>query len=180
MATIRVLPDQVANQIAAGEVVERPSSVLKELAENALDAGARHIEVTWEEGGKRLLQVSDDGSGMARDDLYLALERHATSKVRCADDLFRITTLGFAVNSPYGTLQLKFNDIRDARRADLRPIHRCSDSRRRAHTGPGLRPGTARRLVGWRARLRCCQALVRRLAVAAANLDLSRHRNDAT
>jgi DNA mismatch repair protein MutL len=93
--TIRILSDQVANQIAAGEVVERPSSVLKELVENALDAGARRLEVAWEEGGKRLLQVTDDGSGMARDDLYLALERHATSKVRTAEDLGHLGTFGF-------------------------------------------------------------------------------------
>lgn len=95
MTRIRVLSDQVANQIAAGEVVERPSSVLKELLENALDAGATRLEIRWEDGGKRLLEVADDGYGMGRDDLYLALERHATSKVRTADDLSHLETFGF-------------------------------------------------------------------------------------
>ena len=90
-----MLSDQVANQIAAGEVVERPASVLKELVENALDAGATRVEVRWEDGGKRLLEVADDGSGMARDDLYMALERHATSKVRTAEDLGHLDTFGF-------------------------------------------------------------------------------------
>ena len=95
MPKIRVLTDQVANQIAAGEVVERPASVLKELVENALDAGATRLEVRWEDGGKRLLEIADDGCGMGRDDLYLALERHATSKVRTADDLAHLASFGF-------------------------------------------------------------------------------------
>ncbi len=95
MSRIRILPDQVANQIAAGEVVERPASVLKEMVENALDAGATRLGVAWEEGGKRLLEVADDGCGLARDELYLALERHATSKVRTADDLGHLATFGF-------------------------------------------------------------------------------------
>jgi DNA mismatch repair protein MutL len=95
MAKIRVLSDQVANQIAAGEVVERPASVLKELVENALDAGAGRLEVRWEDGGRKLLEVADDGCGMGRDDLYLALERHATSKVRTADDLAHLASFGF-------------------------------------------------------------------------------------
>lgn len=95
MSKIRILPDNVANQIAAGEVVERPASVLKELVENALDAGATALEVRWEEGGKRLLEIADNGHGMGRDDLYLALERHATSKVRTADDLGRLESFGF-------------------------------------------------------------------------------------
>jgi len=95
MPRIRILPDNVANQIAAGEVVERPASVLKELVENALDASATVLEIRWEEGGKRLLEVADNGCGMGRDDLYLALERHATSKVRTADDLGHLESFGF-------------------------------------------------------------------------------------
>ena len=95
MPRIRVLSDHVANQIAAGEVVERPASILKELVENALDAGATRLELAWEDGGKRLLEVADDGTGMGRDDLYLALERHATSKVRTADDLGHLASFGF-------------------------------------------------------------------------------------
>jgi DNA mismatch repair protein MutL len=95
MPKIRVLSDQVANQIAAGEVVDRPASVLKELVENALDAGAGRLEVRWEEGGKKLLELADDGCGMGRDDLYLALERHATSKVRTAEDLAHLESFGF-------------------------------------------------------------------------------------
>jgi len=92
---IRVLPDAVADQIAAGEVVERPASAVKELAENALDAGATLVCIAVEQGGKTLIEVSDDGSGMDRDDALLALERHATSKIAVASDLVGIATFGF-------------------------------------------------------------------------------------
>ena len=95
MGRIRILPDQVANQIAAGEVVDRPASVVKELLENALDAGANRIRIEVEAGGRKLIRVADDGHGMNRDDALLAFERHATSKLRTADDLLSIATLGF-------------------------------------------------------------------------------------
>lgn len=95
MSKIRVLADHVANQIAAGEVVERPASVAKELVENSIDAGATRITVEIEAGGRRLLKVSDDGEGMVRDDAILAFERHATSKIHVTDDLAAIGTLGF-------------------------------------------------------------------------------------
>ena len=92
---IRVLPDQVANQIAAGEVVERPAAVVKELSENSLDAGATRITVRIADGGRRIVEIEDDGHGMTPDGLRTALLRHATSKLTTADDLFRIATLGF-------------------------------------------------------------------------------------
>src|SRR5881392_1759194 len=95
MGRIHVLPENVANKIAAGEVVERPASVVKELLENSLDAGATRISLQIEAGGKKLIQITDNGCGMVRDDALLAFERHATSKIKDAKDLLNISTLGF-------------------------------------------------------------------------------------
>src|SRR6266851_4060763 len=95
MGKIRVLSDTVANKIAAGEVVERPASVVKELIENSLDAGATQIRIDVDSGGRKLIRVADDGCGMLRDDALLAFERHATSKLSDVKDLLSIATLGF-------------------------------------------------------------------------------------
>jgi DNA mismatch repair protein MutL len=95
MSKIKVLPDSLANKIAAGEVVERPASVVKELLENALDAGAARINIEVDAGGKRLIRILDDGEGMTRDEQIIAFERHATSKLRTVEDLEAISTLGF-------------------------------------------------------------------------------------
>ena len=92
---VRVLPPEVAHRIAAGEVIERPASAVKELVENALDAGATRVEVEIEDGGVSLIRVSDDGSGMSADDARRAVAEHATSKIRTADDLARVESLGF-------------------------------------------------------------------------------------
>ncbi|MGB9589143.1 MAG: DNA mismatch repair endonuclease MutL, partial [Armatimonadota bacterium] len=92
---INILDEATANKIAAGEVIERPASVVKELVENALDAQASEIRIELVDGGKKLIRVTDNGIGMSRQDARLCIERHATSKIRCADDLFDIRTLGF-------------------------------------------------------------------------------------
>ena len=95
MSRIRILPDQVANQIAAGEVVERPASVVKELVENSIDSGASRISVEIQAGGRSLIRVTDDGCGMSREDAMLCIERHGTSKIRQAEELETIRTMGF-------------------------------------------------------------------------------------
>ena len=92
---IKLLPDHVANQIAAGEVVQRPASVVKELLENAIDAGATTIKLVVKDAGRTLIQVIDDGKGMSPTDARLSFERHATSKIIAADDLFALSTKGF-------------------------------------------------------------------------------------
>src|SRR5256885_7157817 len=95
MGKIHVLSERVANQIAAGEVVERPASVVKELLENSLDAGSTRIRIHVEAGGKKVIQITDNGCGMVRDDAMLAFERHATSKIKETEDLLSVATLGF-------------------------------------------------------------------------------------
>jgi DNA mismatch repair protein MutL len=95
MSKIRILPENLSNRIAAGEVVERPASVVKELVENALDAGSSRIAIEIESGGRSLIRVSDNGIGMNKDDALLAIERYATSKIYKNEDLFSIKSLGF-------------------------------------------------------------------------------------
>ncbi|RLC53080.1 MAG: DNA mismatch repair protein MutL, partial [Candidatus Cloacimonadota bacterium] len=95
MGKINVLSEEVANRIAAGEVVERPVSVVKELVENSIDAGSTKITIQIEDGGKRLIQVTDNGTGMSEDDAMQCFERHATSKIRTVSDIFNISSLGF-------------------------------------------------------------------------------------
>ncbi len=95
MSRIIILDDVLVSKIAAGEVVERPASVVKELVENSIDAGAKKISVEIKDGGKKLILVSDDGMGMSREEAKISVERHSTSKIRSADDLFNIRTLGF-------------------------------------------------------------------------------------
>src|SRR3989304_5855735 len=95
MSQIKILPESVINKIAAGEVIDRPASVVKELIENAIDARASRIDTYLEDGGRKLIRVSDDGIGMDADDLALAFQSHATSKLQNAEDLFAVHTLGF-------------------------------------------------------------------------------------
>jgi DNA mismatch repair protein MutL len=115
---IKLLPDSVANQIAAGEVIQRPASVVKELAENAVDSGATEISVVLRDSGRTLVQVIDNGSGMSETDARLAFERHATSKISSADDLFTITTKGFRGEALASVAAVSMTELRTRREED--------------------------------------------------------------
>ncbi len=115
---IQLLPESVANQIAAGEVVQRPASVVKELLENAIDAGASTIRLVIKESGKSLIQVTDDGCGMSERDARMCFERHATSKIRKADDLFSIKTMGFRGEALPSIASVSSVELRTKRQED--------------------------------------------------------------
>jgi DNA mismatch repair protein MutL len=115
---IKLLPDAIANQIAAGEVIQRPASVVKELLENALDAGASRIQLILKDGGKQLIQVVDDGSGMSVTDARMCFERHATSKIRSADDLFHLQTMGFRGEAMASIASVAQVELKTSRKED--------------------------------------------------------------
>ena len=120
---IKLLPDSVANQIAAGEVIQRPASVIKELVENSIDAGATSVTIVLKDAGRTLIQVIDNGVGMSDTDARLAFERHATSKIQHADDLFALHTMGFRGEA--------LASIAAISQVDLRTMHKDVESRSR-------------------------------------------------
>ena len=140
---IQLLPDSIANQIAAGEVVQRPASVVKELLENAVDAGAKSVQLVVRDAGRTLVQVIDDGKGMTETDARMSFERHATSKIRTSDDLFKIRTMGFrgeALASIAAVAQIEMR----TRRADdeLGTLVRIEGSDIKAQEAVSCLPGT--------------------------------------
>src|SRR5579872_6798374 len=125
---IHILPEQVASQIAAGEVVERPASAVKELIENSIDAGARDLTIEIERGGLGLMSVTDDGCGMTREDAILSLRRHATSKIRSAADLVAIRTLGFRGEALASIASVARMKLQTRRASDAHGIELVADA----------------------------------------------------
>ena len=122
---IKLLPDSVANQIAAGEVIQRPASVIKELVENSIDANATSITIILKEGGRTLIQVIDDGDGMSDTDARLAFERHSTSKIRNAADLYSLHTMGFRGEALASIAAVSQLELRTAKRGSDMGTHIC-------------------------------------------------------
>ena len=120
---IKLLPDSVANQIAAGEVIQRPASVIKELVENAIDAHATHVQIILKDAGRTLIQIIDDGVGMSETDARLAFERHSTSKIRTADDLFTLHTMGFRGEALASIAAISQVELRTRRHDDQLGTH---------------------------------------------------------
>ena len=123
MQVIKRLPTQLANQIAAGEVVQRPASVVKELLENAIDAGATEISLNIKDGGRTLISIQDNGSGMNAEDALLCFERHATSKLDVIDDLFKLSTMGFRGEALASIGAVAHVTLKTKREEDLTGVH---------------------------------------------------------
>ena len=140
---IHLLPDAIANQIAAGEVVQRPASVVKEMLENAIDAKAHSVQVIIREAGKTLIQVIDDGAGMSETDARMSFERHATSKIRNSDDLFKIRTMGFRGEALASIAAVAQVELRTRRNDDeLGTLIRIEGSEVKTQESVATLPGT--------------------------------------
>src|SRR2546423_9523340 len=143
-SVIAILTNAVDDQIAAGEVVERPAYVVKELVENALDAGANSVDIVIEDGGRQLIRVSDDGSGMSRDDAVLALARHATSKIRSAGDLVGVRSFGFRGEALSAICSVSQLEIETALGDGARTLVRAAGGSGSGRAETARRPGSNR------------------------------------
>ena len=190
--SIRILPDKLVNQIAAGEVVERPASVVKELVENALDAGALRIDITLIDGGKTLIIVSDDGKGMTKDELNLCVERHATSKLE-DDDLFHIKHFGFrgeALPSIGSVARLSISsraknasegykiEVSGTKKSDVMPTPISQGTRIEVRDLFYLTPARLKFLKTDAAEFGYCQDIIERIAMANPNVSFYLSHND--